>query len=328
MVVETLNNGKDNKSAEKSESTVQADSELAEATAAANEVEKREREELNNFIVELQAKINSKAQLRAENLNCEHPGDSYFAKLDSSLKRNTAFVKKLKQFTAAQLDALLKDMSGLNLSKYISEICAALSEAKMKMTDVPATVTLCSRLHQTYADFDAQFLEAWQKSLALKPTEKISNPSKLRVDLRLFAELVSSGVISAKQGLQLLGSVLINVISQDKEDHSNFSIILSFCRHCGEEYAGLVPRKMQNLAEKYGGIAIPKSDFLAPDRQQNLRGLLKDYFKNLCKHLISEQQELLNMTKTIRRTMESKGEYSILNYKFFILFTKVFDVLI
>ncbi|XP_053948578.1 regulator of nonsense transcripts 2 [Anastrepha ludens] len=309
MVVESSTNASDSKAAEDSEATVQADPE-ATVDASAIEMERQEREELNNFVMELQAKIKAKAQLRAENLNCEHPGDGFFAKLDSSLKRNTAFVKKLKQFTAAQLEALLKDMSGLNLSKYISEICSALSEAKLKMTDVPAVVTLCSRLHQTYADFDAQFLEAWQKTLSLKTGEKISNPSKLRVDLRLFAELVSSGVISGKQGLQLLGSVLINVISQDKEDHSNFSIILSFCRHCGEEYAGLVPRKMQNLAEKYGGVAIPKSDFLAPDRQQNLRGLLKDYFKNLCKHLLSEQQELLNMTKSIRRTMESKGEIS------------------
>ncbi|XP_036320133.1 regulator of nonsense transcripts 2, partial [Rhagoletis pomonella] len=310
MVIESSSNGNEGKSNKDSEEPLQAEPEADVDSEAANEVERQEREELNNFINELQSKIKAKAQLRVENLNCEHPGDGFFAKLDSSLKRNTAFVKKLKQFTAAQLDALLKDMSALNLSKYISEICAALSEAKLKMTDVPAVVTLCSRLHQTYADFDTQFLEAWQKILSLKPGEKISNPSKLRVDLRLFAELVSSGVISGKQGLQLLGSVLINVISQDKEDHSNFSIILSFCRHCGEEYAGLVPRKMQNLAEKYGGVVIPKSDFLAPDRQQNLRGLLKDYFKNLCKHLLSEQQELLNMTKSIRRTMESKGEIS------------------
>ncbi|XP_004521719.1 regulator of nonsense transcripts 2 [Ceratitis capitata] len=310
MEIDGLNNSDDKKSAGKSQPEMEAATKGDEDVAVDSETERREREELNNFVLDLQTKINTKAQVRAENLSCEHPSDSFFAKLDSSLKRNTAFVKKLKQFTAAQLDALLKDMSGLNLSKYISEICAALSEAKLKMIDVPAVVTLCSRLHQTYADFDAQFLEAWQKTLSLKPGEKISNPSKLRVDLRLFAELVSSGVISSKQGLQLLGSVLINVISQDKEDHSNFSIILSFCRHCGEEYAGLVPRKMQDLAEKYGGITIPKSDFLAPDRQQNLRGLLKDYFKNLCKHLVSEQQELLNMTKSIRRTMESKGEIS------------------
>lgn len=282
---------------------------MVEATQNAAEQEQAEKEELQNFIAELQAKIEAKQQLREENVNCTRPGESHFFKLDSSLKKNTAFVKKLKQFTAAQLDSLLKDMSGLNLSKYISEICSALSEAKLKMTDVSAVVTLCSKLHQTYADFDSQFLEAWQKTLSLKQGEKINNPSKLRVDLRLFAELVSSGVINSKQGLSLLGAVLINVISQDKEDHSNFSIILSFCRHCGEEYAGLVPRKMLNLAEKYAET-IPKSNFLTSDKQQNLRNLLKDYFKNLCKHLQSEQTELMNMTKNIKRTMETKGEIS------------------
>ncbi|KAI8124085.1 hypothetical protein FF38_00192 [Lucilia cuprina] len=284
--------------------------EESEAVIDPEELERQEREELNAFLTELKAKISAKSHLRYENTNFDLPEESYFAKLDSSLKRNTAFVKKLKQFTAAQLDPLMKDMKGLNLSKYISEICSALSEAKIKMTDVPAVVLLCSKLHQTYADFDNEFFEAWQKTLLLKPGEKISNPSKLRVDLRLFAELVSSGVITSKQGLSLLGNVLTNVISQDKEDHSNFSIILSFCRHCGEEYAGLVPRKMINLAEKYDNPEIPKSDFLPSDKQENLRKLLKDYFKNLCKHLLSEQAELKNMTNNLKKAMASKGEIS------------------
>ncbi|XP_055843664.1 regulator of nonsense transcripts 2 [Episyrphus balteatus] len=279
------------------------------ASENVEEIARNERQEVENFITELKAKISAKSQLRNGNLKRVLPGEEHFARLDSSLKKNTAFVKKLKQFTAAQLDSLTKDMNGLNLSKYISEICTALSDAKIKMTDVPAVVCLCSQLHQTYVDFDAQFLEAWQKSLAVKPGERISNPSKLRVDLRLFAELVSSGVIGGKQGLSLLGSVLMNIISQDKEDHSNFSIILSFCRHCGEEYAGLVPKKIVTLAQKYD-IEIPKSDFLPADKQQNLRTLLKDYFKNLCKHLVSEQAELMTMTKNIRRIMESKGEIS------------------
>lgn len=285
------------------------------------EIERQEREELQTFLNELKAKINAKSQLRHENTNFELPEDSYFAKLDSSLKRNTAFVKKLRQFTVAQLDPLMKDMKGLNLSKYISEICSALSEAKIKMTDVPAVVLLCSKLHQTYADFGNEFFDAWQKTLMLKPGEKISNPSKLRVDLRLFAELVSSGVINSKQGLGLLGNVLTNVISQDKEDHSNFSIILSFCRHCGEEYAGLVPRKMIDLAEKYGNQEIPKSDFLPSDKQENLRKLLKDYFKNLCKHLLAEQEELKNMTTMLKKAMASQGKTNFF-YKFFITLNK------
>ncbi|XP_034118620.1 LOW QUALITY PROTEIN: regulator of nonsense transcripts 2 [Drosophila albomicans] len=278
-------------------------------TADAAALEAEERAELQQFIGELQEKIECKRQLRQQNSNFELPGDTYFARLDSSLKKNTAFVKKLKLFTATQLDTLLRELSALNLSKYISEICAALAEAKLKMTDVPAVVTLASKLHCTYADFDAHFLEAWQKALNVKASEKISNPSKLRVDLRLFAELVSSGVIQMKPGLAQLGMVLVQLIAQDKDDHSNFSIILSFCRHCGEEYAGLVPQKMQQLASKYA-LEMPKSDFLSADKQLNLRTMLKGYFKALCKHVLAEQAALMNMTKNIRRTMECKGEIS------------------
>ncbi|XP_034487770.1 regulator of nonsense transcripts 2 [Drosophila innubila] len=295
----------------------EADAETSDATAAvaaaaavdSAAVEAEERAELQQFISELQEKIDSKRQLRQQNANFELPGDTYFARLDSSLKKNTAFVKKLKLFTTTQLETLLRELSALNLSKYISEICAALAEAKLKMTDVPAVVTLASKLHCTYADFDTQFLEAWQKALNIKATEKISNPSKLRVDLRLFAELVSSGVIQMKPGLAQLGMVLVQLIAQDKDDHSNFSIILSFCRHCGEEYAGLVPQKMQQLATKYN-MEVPKSDFLSADKQLNLRTMLKGYFKALCKHVLTEQAALMNMTKIIRRTMECKGEIS------------------
>ncbi|KAH8416730.1 hypothetical protein KR222_000276, partial [Zaprionus bogoriensis] len=287
--------------------TAAASDDAAGETSAA--VEAEERAELQQFVHELHEKIEGKRQLRQQNANFELPGDKYFARLDSSLKKNTAFVKKLKVFTASQLETLLRELSALNLSKYISEICAALAEAKLKMTDVPAVVTLASKLHCTYADFDAQFLEAWQKALNIKASEKISNPSKLRVDLRLFAELVSSGVIQMKPGLAQLGMVLVQLIAQDKEDHSNFSIILSFCRHCGEEYAGLVPQKMQQLADKYS-VEVPKSDFLSADKQLNLRTMLKGYFKALCKHVQAEQAVLMNMTKNIRRTMECKGEIS------------------
>lgn len=211
--------------------------------------EEKERNELAAYTAELKTKIETKAKLRSENLNCVRPPDEYFTKLDSSLKKNTAFVKKLKQFTASQLDGLLKDMSSLNLTKYISEISSALSETKIKLTDVSAAVTFCCHLHKIYSEFPSTFFENWQKILNMKPNEKITNASKLRVDLKFFAELVSVGIFSNKMGLPLLGSALMSLIAQDKEDHSNLSVVLSFCRHCGEEYAGLVPRSISNLAE-------------------------------------------------------------------------------
>lgn len=215
----------------------------------AENIEEKERNELTAYVTELKAKIEAKAKLRSENLNCVRPPDEYFTKLDSSLKKNTAFVKKLKQFTASQLDGLLKDMSTLNLTKYISEISSALSETKIKLTDVSAAVTFCCHLHKIYSEFPSTFFENWQKILNLKPNEKITNASKLRVDLKFFAELISVGIFSNKIGLPLLGSTLTNLIAQDKEDHSNLSVIQSFCRHCGEEYAGLMPRSIKTLAE-------------------------------------------------------------------------------
>lgn len=167
-----------------------------EDTSAADE--ELERAELQKYVEELQNKIKGKLELREKNSNRQLPSESYFVKLDSSLKKNTAFVKKLKQFTAAQLDSLLKDMSTLNLSKYISEVSQAVVEAKLKMTDVPAIITLSTQLHQIYGEFSQNFFENWQKLLTIKHGEKVQNASKLRVDVRLYCELLSVGIFPNK----------------------------------------------------------------------------------------------------------------------------------
>lgn len=64
------------------------------------------------------------------------------------------------------------------------------------------------------------------------------NHSKLRVDIRFYCELINNGIFTHKESLPLLGNVLTCLINNDKEDHNNIAIILSFCRHCGLEYAG------------------------------------------------------------------------------------------
>lgn len=278
----------------------------AEAAAAALLAQDQQ---LRTYIDELQTKIDTKAKLRAENTTCVRPTESHFTRLDSSLKKNTAFVKKLKQFTAAQLDTLLNDMALLNLTKYISEISTSLVEAKLKMTDISAALTLCSRLHQLYADFAATFFESWQKVLTIRPNEKIANVSKMRVDLRFFAELVAAGIFTNRVGLPLLGATLTSLISQDKDDHTNLSIILSFCRHCGEEYAGLRPRMHTETANRCD-ISIPVSTLLAADKQQNLRNLLRDYYQALCRHVKQEHKNFSAATRVNRKLMESKGEVS------------------
>lgn len=171
--------------------------EVQEETAQTDDIE-QEKLEVHRYVEELSGRIASKATLRNENLNCQRIPESHFSKLDSSLKKNTAYVKKLKQFTTAQLDGLIKEMNSLNLTKYTSEVSTSITEAKIKMTDIQAMLILSSKLHQTYADFAQHFFESWQKVLMVKPGEKVANPSKMRVDLRLYCELISIGIFSNK----------------------------------------------------------------------------------------------------------------------------------
>ena len=110
------------------------------------------------------------------------------------------------------------------------------------------------------------------------------NPSKTRVDIRFYADLISSGVLTPKEGLPLLGTFLTNLIHTDKEEHNNATIILAFCKFCGDDYAGLVSLKLQQEAARFN-LKVPTSEWLPPDKRQNVRNLLRDYFSSICKHL-------------------------------------------
>lgn len=86
----------------------------------------------------------------------------------------------------------------------------------------------------------------------------------------------------------------------DKEEHGNISLILAFCKYCGDDYAGLISRKIRVLADKHS-YEIPQSTLLAPEKQKNVRQMLKDYYQSVCKHLSSEYKELQAIEKLNRR---------------------------
>lgn len=286
-------------------------SESSEKTLENEKLEEEEKAFVLTYIKEVQERLQLKTDMRTSNQAApsSRPSEAHFSKLDSNFKKNTAFVKKIKSFTSSQLESYLKDMSTLNLTKYISEIAAAIVDAKLKMTDIPAALKLCSILHQQYSEFSQHLFENWQKALSLKVGDKIANPSKLRVDLRFYAELVSVALFINKNAFTLLGNILTILINMDKEDHFNISIILTFCKHCGDDYAGLVSRKMKEYAVKYN-LEIPKSSFLQPEKQQNVRTLLKDYYTSICKHLLKDHKEMREFEKQNRRILNSKGELS------------------
>jgi len=67
----------------------------------------------------------------------------FFRTLDSSIKRNTAVIKKLKQINEEQRESLMDDLRSVNLSKFVSEAVAAICDAKLRSSDIQAAVQVC-----------------------------------------------------------------------------------------------------------------------------------------------------------------------------------------
>ncbi|KAM4037797.1 regulator of nonsense transcripts 2 isoform 1-T3 [Anomaloglossus baeobatrachus] len=271
----------------------------------------KEKEEAHQLHQEAWERHQARKELRSKNQNAsEHrPEEHFFSRLDSSLKKNTAFVKKLRTITEQQRDSLSHDFNGLNLSKYIAEAAASIVEAKLKISDVNCAVHLCSLFHQRYADFAQSLLQVWKKHFEARKEDKTPNITKLRTDLRFIAELTIIGIFTDKEGLSLIYEQLKNIINADRESHTHVSVVISFCRHCGDDIAGLVPRKVKCAADKFN-LNFPPSEIISPEKQQPFQNLLKEYFTSLTKHLKRDHRELQNIERQNRRILHTKGELS------------------
>ncbi|PNH06179.1 Regulator of nonsense transcripts 2, partial [Tetrabaena socialis] len=103
--------------------------------------------------------------LRESNLNVVRPSEEELKQLDSSIKRNTAIIKKLRQLCEENKQAFLDDIRKTNQTKYVSEAVGAIADAPLRNSDVPAAVAVCSMMHQRYADFGAEMAAALVKAL-------------------------------------------------------------------------------------------------------------------------------------------------------------------
>lgn len=63
--------------------------------------------------------IQDKQRFRELNMTADssRPTEDFFVKKDSSMKKNSAFVKKLKTISESQRDPIMKDFTTLNLTK-------------------------------------------------------------------------------------------------------------------------------------------------------------------------------------------------------------------
>ncbi|KAF4295449.1 hypothetical protein CNMCM8686_008545 [Aspergillus fumigatus] len=141
-------------------------------------------------------------------------GESVSSSLDSSLKKNTAFIKRLRTgINASVLQTFLTDIRTLSLHKYLSEIISACYEGLCKLKspgEIAAGVEVTSALHQRFGPDEFTRQIGWllgrglstpdksqlrTLSQELREREEKERLSRHRVLLRVVTELWLVGVL-------------------------------------------------------------------------------------------------------------------------------------
>ncbi|ERT02632.1 hypothetical protein HMPREF1624_00933 [Sporothrix schenckii ATCC 58251] len=96
--------------------------------------------------------------------------------LDSSLKKNTAFIRRLRTaISSSTLSSLLQEIASLSLSKYLSEIVSACYEGLSRLktpADIEAGVEIVSALHQRFGPADFTEYLGWLLGKGMAPPDK------------------------------------------------------------------------------------------------------------------------------------------------------------
>lgn len=141
--------------------------------------------------------------------------------MDSSLKKNTAFIKRLRTGISASAQAgFLTEIKTLSLQKYLSEIISATAEglARLKTTgDIAAGIELVSALHQRFGpnEFtkqlgwllgrglsspDKAFIKQWTQEV--KEREEKERLARHRILLRIVTEFWLCGILRSLEDVE------------------------------------------------------------------------------------------------------------------------------
>ncbi|BDA48017.1 Regulator of nonsense transcripts 2 [Coccomyxa sp. Obi] len=183
-------------------------------------------------------------ELREANLDALPLMDSDLRKLDASVKRNTALIKKLRSVSEESRAALLDDISRTNQSKYVSEAVAAISEASVKTKDIAAAVEVISLLHQRYAEFSGELVAKLNDVFIPGAEDEKSGLARRRSALRLLCELLLVGV--HHNTLPLVATVRALAAADFERDpasaQASLSLLAGFAKWHRVEFLGF-PRR-------------------------------------------------------------------------------------
>jgi len=231
------------------------------------------------------------------------------SKLDSSLKKLTAFMKKTKCINSSNpASQLLPELDKLNLLKFLDEIASNICEAKIKASEVIDLVTFVVQLSCRYGQFPEMLLNEIKKNVPYRKSDKIENPSKLKIDLKFLGELILNGVF-AKPGIELLGSVLNYLVQTDSTEYSHVSILFPFCRPTLFDFVGFVPfSEKSKINPNEDELEELTTTALTENNRKAVKNLLNNYYDSLMKQLNKVRIQMNKIHKSIKRQERTRGD--------------------
>ncbi len=251
--------------------------------------------------------------------------DAVKGQLKSDLKKTSAFTSKIRLMNESQRASLTKDMETLNLTRYVSEIADAVSEAKLKTSDIPVAIHLCCVMHQRYGDFTQALISNLlaplrEESLRATKGEEEDKEAfrRRRVNLRLLTELhlcgVFEGTVILLRALKRLAGVSRREQLQPKQEMeendrrrpiescpqgmrlNDVSLLVAFAKHAVWPMAGLRSRCVQEAAELVGESNEEGGGWGCPNGEhESFATVLIEAFSLLSSHLEIAHRELGKM---------------------------------
>lgn len=260
--------------------------------------------------------------------------------LDSNMKKNTAFIKRIRQTLGAETkDQLIKDATTLNLDKYIEEIVQAIPEGLSKCNTSKDCIAAAESLGSLHARFSpalfaqplstmlaAQLIMPSRATLQAMPAdqrekEEQTRVQKQRIMFKAAAELAITELVRQEKGKskadpqddpeypgqEWLYTMLKDLLVNDRE-HSNVPILISLLKSLGSTLIGS-QSEQDNVTEMMSKVNLSESDSVVKSEMSaKFRKLFEAYFSTLGKRIVKEHSRLQEQDKRNHEAYIRSGE--------------------
>ncbi|KAG0156209.1 hypothetical protein PDIDSM_3386 [Penicillium digitatum] len=212
--------------------------------------------------------------------------------LDSALKKNTAFIKRLRTgISASALSTFLADIRTLSLHKYLSEIISACYEGLCKLKtpgEIAAGVEVVSALHQRFGPWEFTRQIGWLLGRGLSTPDK----AQLKALSQEIREREEKDRLSRHR-------VLLRVVTE-----------LWLVNETGEVDGATTDSAADAQTTETNEDAHLETDLpLTPEKtQQRFRSILSRYLENVKAHVVRDQRALAQQNRRNAEAYVKSGE--------------------